>query len=83
MREHVIDEVAGKLAHPPAAARRTEAAPPATEADHCGVAAALTLNTEQAVRQDATLEVPLELAPHERRPPAGPVVAGRPRQERR
>jgi len=45
--------------------------------------AALTLHAQQTMLEPATLEVRLELAPDERRPPARPVRPARPRQEGR
>src|SRR5262249_13411365 len=50
---------------------------------HRRVPATLTLHAQQTMLEPATLEVRLELAPHERRPPASPVVSPRPRKERR
>jgi hypothetical protein len=77
MRQHVIDEAGGELAHPPAATRGAEAAPLTTEGDDGSVATALTLNAQQAVTEDATAKVRLELSLHERRQPRALGIAGR------
>ena len=82
-RQDAIDEVGSELAHAPPAARRTETAPTTAEGHHGRVPAALTLHAQQTVFEPATLEVRLELAPHERRPAACPVLRGRAREERR
>ena len=82
-RQDAIDEVRGELAHAPPAARRTEPAATAAEGHHRRVPAALTLHAQQTVLEPATLEVRLELAPNERRPPTRPVRPARPRQEGR
>ena len=81
-RQDAIDQVRGEFAHAPPAARRTEPAATAAEGHHRRVPAALTLHAQQTVFEPATLEVRLELAPHERRP-ARPVLPGRAREERR
>ena len=82
-RQDAIDEVGSELAHAPPAARRTETAATTAEGHHGRVPAALTLHAQQTVFEPATLEVRLELAPHERRPAACPVLRGRAREERR
>jgi len=83
VRQDAIDEVRGELAHPPAAAGRTEPAPFATEPDDGGVPAALTAHAQQAMLEEATPEIRLELAPDEGRQPPRPVLCGRAREERR
>ena len=68
VREDAIDQLRGELAHPPAAAGRTKRAPFArAERNHGGVAAALTAKAQEAMPEDPTLEVGLELAPDEGR----------------
>jgi hypothetical protein len=83
VRDHVIDEMGGELAHPSTAAGRAEPPPFATERDDGRVPAAVTPHTQESVVEDPTPEIGLELASDERRPSTGPVFPRRAPEERR
>jgi hypothetical protein len=81
VRDHVIDEMGGELAHPSTAAGRAEPPPFATERDDGRVPAAVTPPTQESVVDDPTPEIGLELASDERRPSTGPVFSRRAPEE--
>jgi hypothetical protein len=56
-----VDEVGRGVRHTPAPARRAEAAALAREGDEAVVAAAVTVQPQEAVRQDATAQEGAEL----------------------
>jgi hypothetical protein len=61
----MVDQVGGRLHHPPCPATRAEAAPFAAECNEVLVTAAIALDAQKAMFEQTALEIVLELLVHE------------------